>query len=342
MTYSTGSKPYSVAVGDFNNDMHLDIVVANFGNNTVSILLGYGDGSFANQTKYSTGSGPSSVAIDDFNNDNRLDIVVTNGNDNTMSVLLGYGNGVFANQMTYSTGYTPSSVAVGDFNRDTRLDTVVTNLNGDSVSVYLGYPNEGFLKQMRLITGNRSRPKSFAIGDFNNDNEMDIAVANSGNNNIGVFLRYDNGSFRNQIAYSTDTSPWSVAVGDFNNDTILDIVVANLGSDTVGIFLGWGNGSFSNQKTFTTGLNSQPNAVAVGDLNNDTWVDIIVANYGTNNIGVMLGYGNGSFTSVKLFSTDYGSLPFSISVNDLDNDGKLDFVIANEGADNLNIFLQTC
>ncbi|CAF5084582.1 unnamed protein product, partial [Rotaria sp. Silwood1] len=158
-----------------------------------------------------------------------------------MSVLLGYGNGVFTNQMIYSTGTSPSFVAVGNLNNDTRLDIVVTNLNRDSVSVYLGYPNEGCLKQMRLITGNGSSPKSFVIGDFNNDNEMDIAVANSGINNVGIFLRYDNGSFGNQVAYATDSSPWGVAVGDFNNDTILDIVVANLGSDNVGVFLGRGN-----------------------------------------------------------------------------------------------------
>ncbi|CAF4628800.1 unnamed protein product [Rotaria sp. Silwood2] len=144
------------------------------------------------------------------------------------------------------------------------------------------------------------------------------------------------------MTYATDASPCSVAVGDFNNDAILDIVVMNLGSDNVGIFLGWGNGSFSNQTTFTTGLNSQPNAVAVGDFNNDTFLDIIVANYGTNNIGVLLGHGNSSFASIKFFSISYGSLPFSILVGDLDNDGKLDFVVANEGADNLNIFLQTC
>ncbi|CAF1540953.1 unnamed protein product [Rotaria sp. Silwood1] len=342
MTYSTGAAPKSVAVGDFNNDSQLDIVVVNQNDNTVSVLLGYGNGSFANQATYSTGSHPQFVAVGDFNNDTLLDIIVINWDDNTMSVLLGYGNGIFTNQMIYSTGTSPSSVAVGDFNNDTRLDIVVTNQNGDSVSVYLGYPNEGFLKQMRLITGNGSRPKSFAIGDFNNDNGMDIAVANSGNNNIDVFLRYDNGSFSNQMAYSTDSSPWSVAVGDFNNDTILDIVVANLGSDNVGVFLGRDNGSLSNQKTFSVGFNTQPNAVAVGDLNNDALVDIIVANYGTNNIGVLLGYGNGSFTSVKFFSIGHGSLPFSISVRDLDNDGKLDFVVTNEGADNLNIFLQTC
>ncbi|CAF5113149.1 unnamed protein product, partial [Rotaria sp. Silwood1] len=72
-----------VAVGNFNSDTHLDIVVANAGDNTVSVLLGYGDGSFANQTTYSTGSQPLSVAVGDFNNDTQLDIVVANFDGST-------------------------------------------------------------------------------------------------------------------------------------------------------------------------------------------------------------------------------------------------------------------
>ncbi len=79
-----------------------------------------------------------------------------------------------------------------------------------------------------------------------------------------------------------------------------------------------------------------------GSLNNDTFVDIIVVNYGTKNVGVLVGYGNGTFADVVLFSTDYGSRPFSVLVSDFNNDEKLDFVVANEGFDNLKIFVQTC
>ncbi|CAF4182995.1 unnamed protein product, partial [Rotaria magnacalcarata] len=83
MTFSTGSVPNSVAVGDFNNDTQLDIVVANSHDKNVSVLLGYCNGSFQNQMTFSTGSYPQSVAVGDFNNDTRLDIVVVNyaGND---------------------------------------------------------------------------------------------------------------------------------------------------------------------------------------------------------------------------------------------------------------------
>jgi hypothetical protein len=291
---------------------------------------------------YSTGSNPYSVTVGDFNNDTRLDIVVANYRSNNVSVLLGHGGGTFRNQMTFSTSSLPSSVAVGDFNNDTRLDIVVANSGTNNVSVLLGSSNVVFVNQTMLTTGNGSQPRSFAIGDFNNDNRMDIGVANSGNHNIGIFLGYGNMSFANQVTYSTGSysSPHSVALGDFNNDTRLDIVVANYGSGNVGVFLGYENGSFENQMTYLTG--AEPFFVAVGDFNNDTILDIVVANQDTNNLGILLGYGNGTFESVMLLSMGYGSHPFSVVVGDFNNDRKLDFAVANNGTDSLSILLQAC
>ena len=92
-TYSTGddSLPQSMAIADFNNDNHLDIIVANYGKNTVGILLGNGNGIFMNQTTQTTGdnSQPRSVAVGDFNNDNQSVIVVVNTGTNTIGILLG-------------------------------------------------------------------------------------------------------------------------------------------------------------------------------------------------------------------------------------------------------------
>jgi hypothetical protein len=293
---------------------------------------------------YSTGSSPYSVAVGDFNNDVRLDIVVANFGNNTVSVLLGYGDGSFANQVTYSTASGPSSVAVGDFNNDSQLDIVVTNRDHFVVSVFLGYVNEVFAKETTLTTGNGSRPRALVISDFNNDDRMDIGVANSGADSIGIFFGYGDISFTNQVTYPTSphSSPYSITVGDFNNDTRLDIVVANYDSDNVGIFLGHDNGTFSNQTTYPTGWYSFPYSVAVGDFNNDTVLDIVVANYGISNLGVLLGYGNGTFARIILFPLDYGSYPFSIVVGDFNSDRKLDLAVANNGTDSLHILLQTC
>lgn len=67
--YSVGSGPIYVALADFNNDTQLDISVINYDSSDMSILLGYGDGTFASQTAYSVGVKPISIAIGDFNND---------------------------------------------------------------------------------------------------------------------------------------------------------------------------------------------------------------------------------------------------------------------------------
>ena len=150
--------------------------------------------------------------------------------------------------------------------------------------------------------------------------------------------------FANQMTYSTgpNSSPYSIATGDFNNDTRLDIVVANYHSDSISVFLGYGNGSFENQTTYSTGSNSSPYSVAVGDFNSDTILDIVVANYGTNHLDVLLGYGDGTFGNLTSWSLAYDDNPFFVVIDDFNSDNKLDFAVANEGSDSLKIFLQTC
>jgi hypothetical protein len=87
-------------------------------------------------------------------------------------------------------------------------------MGDNNVAIHLGTVNEAFVKQTMFSTGNGSRPRSFAIGDFNNDDQMNIGVANSDTNNIGIFLGYRNISFANQLTYSTglDSSSYFVAV----------------------------------------------------------------------------------------------------------------------------------
>ena len=87
---------------------------------------------------------------------------------------------------------------------------------------------------------------------------------------------------------------------------------------------------------------SSPYFVVVVDFDNDNILDIIVANYGTNTVDILRGYGDGSFTSPIVFPLKYGSHPFAVVVGDFNSDKKLDFAVANEGTDNLNIFVQTC
>ena len=108
----------------------------------------------------------------------------------------------------------------------------------------------------------------------------------------------------------------------------------------MGVFLGHGNGSFTNQTTYST--DSRPHFIAVSDFNNDTFLDVVVANYESNSLGLFLGHGDGTFAEQTPLSLDYGSHPFMVLVGDLNNDRKVDFAVANDGTDSLRILLQTC
>ncbi len=292
-TYFTGnsSYPQSVAVGDFNNDNRLDIVIVNSGTSNVGILLGYGNGTFSTQTTCSTiaYSFPQSVTVGDFNNENRLDIAVANAG-NSIGVLLGHGNGTFATEVTYSTSSESYSIAVGDFNNDNRLDIAVANYGTNNICIFLGSDTEIFENRTTYFTGLDSHPISVVIGDFNNDNRFDIAVANSGTDSIGVLLGQGNGIFANPLTYmiGTDSTPYSIAVADFNNDNRLDIVVANYGTNSIDILFGSGNGSFQSTISYALGYSSRPYSVTVGDFNKDNRSDIVVACSGTNNEQILL------------------------------------------------------
>src|SRR5215471_9093778 len=72
--FAVGATPVAEAVGDFNGDGKLDLVVANQGSNTVSVLLGKGDGTFQAAVNYADGTGPNSVTVGDFNRDGNLDL----------------------------------------------------------------------------------------------------------------------------------------------------------------------------------------------------------------------------------------------------------------------------
>ncbi|CAF4123640.1 unnamed protein product [Rotaria sp. Silwood2] len=335
--YYSGSQPYFVAIADFNKDDRLDIVVVNNGDNNIGIFLGYGNGSFASQTTFSTGSEPYSVAVGDFNNDTRLDIVVANLQNDSVSVLLGYGNGSFAKQMTYLTGSQPCYVAVGDFDNDTRLDIVVVNQRSHNVGILLGYGNGSFAKQTTYKTG--FSPHCVTVGDFNNDSRLDIVVANTEDNNVGVFLGYGNGSFGTQTTYSTNSYPYSIAVGDFNNDARLDIVVASIFGNDVGILLHYNRGTLTNKITFASSDGSHLRSFVTSDFNNDGLVDIVVANYGTNNIGFLQGHGHGTFGREMITTISADSYPYAIAIGDFDKDSELDVAVANHGSNNVDIFL---
>ena len=302
-TLSMGGQPSALATGDFNGDGIMDLVVANYTNNTVAVFIGNGAGGFSAPTNYSTGgAAPESVAVGDFNGDGKLDLVVANAGSDTLGVFLGNGAGRFAPAVTYSTGGSrPFPVVVGDFNGDGKLDLAVANHGSNTIGVLLGN-GDGTFAAVKTCSSGGSDPYSLALGDFNGDGKLDIAAVNSDSNTVGVLLGNGAGGFAPATIYPTGGSgPMSLAVGDFNGDGKLDLAVANYSSETVSVLLGNGTGGFATAVTYPTGSGSDD--VAVGDFNGDGKQDLAVANYYSGSVNVFLGDGSGGFTPTPSFSS---------------------------------------
>jgi hypothetical protein len=119
-----------------NGDGKPDLVIANGGDTTVSVLLGNGDGTFQPRVDYATGSSPLSVIVGDVNGDGKPDLVTAN-NNGSVSVLLGNGDGTFQPKVDYTTGIYTTSVAMGDVNGDGKPDLVAAVSGNNTVSVLL-------------------------------------------------------------------------------------------------------------------------------------------------------------------------------------------------------------
>ncbi len=156
-----------------------------------------------------------------------------------------------------------------------------------------------------------------------------------------MFVIACNSLFFNQTTYSTGngSSPYSVAVADVNNDNNPDIVVANSGTNNVGVLLNAGNGTFLNQTTYSTGNGSASRWVVVVDVNSDSQPDIVIANNGLNNVGILLNAGNGTFLNQTTYSTWAGSGLRSVAVADVNGDNKPDIVVPNNGLNTVGVLL---
>jgi hypothetical protein len=331
-----------VAVGDFNNDGIPDL--ATTGNNTVSVHLGNGNGTFQPALATTTSSNATlfSLVVGDFNRDGKLDIVaqVYGGGVQT---LLGNGDGTFQTTGAFlfppgmqAVGTTP---ALGDFNGDGIPDLAIggytTTVHKDNWTQFPSYhtayyaeillgSGDGSFRAARAITVASFATPAYEVqhlvaGDFNRDGRLDVLTAVDGS---GVSLALGNGDGTLKKATAVDPSASGIlTVGDFNGDGRLDFIVT--GSSTLSAYLGNGNGTFRGPLNFAPRVVANGvNGVAAGDFNHDGKLDLVAM--GASTASVLLGNGDGTFQAGQTFAA--GPELSHLVVADLNGDGWLDLV----------------
>ena len=334
---ATGVSPRVVAVGDLNGDGKEDAVVANSGSNTVSLLMGNGDGSFQAHQDLAAGNTPVWVAIGDLNGDGHQDLAIANdaaaAGTSGVTILLGTGGGAFATAQMIATNLSVTSLAIGDLNADGRLDLAITT--GSSIGILPGNGDGTF--QALTLFPTADYALAVSIADFNGDQKPDLAVG-TGYEAISVLLGNGDGTFQAHVDYTTTstTDPfgnvYSVIATDLNGDGKLDLAAANNGGASV--LLGNGDGTF---RPFTSYQSTgQARSVTTGDFNGDGKPDLAVASAGTF-VAVLLGKGDGTFQGYTPY--DVGVTATSVAAASFNGHATPDLIVVDADSNNVTVLL---
>ncbi|MBL8898727.1 MAG: VCBS repeat-containing protein [Planctomycetes bacterium] len=347
----------STVLGDVDGDGDLDLVVGNRDQQN-RLYLNSGTDTFTDATATRMPVGryyTSSLALGDVDGDSDLDLVV--GNDGEQSRLyLNNGTGTFldtgASRMPVR-NYATSAVTLGDVDRDGDLDLVLGN-RGQRNRLYLnngtGLFTDATTSRMPIGLYDTT---SLALGDVDGDSDLDLVVGNTGSSGGQSFLYLNNGTgtFTDATASLMPVGLYgttSLVLGDVDRDGDLDLVVGNSGASggQSRLYLNSGAGTFTDATASRMPVGSYvTTSLALGDIDSDGDLDLVVGNGGFNGQQSRLyrNNGNGTFADETAFRMPVGNyVTTSLALGDVDGDGDLDLVVGNDsypGGEKSRIYL---
>jgi subtilisin-like proprotein convertase family protein len=292
-----------------------DVAVLNPDEQTITVFLGQGDGSFIKGFTTKAGLEPSGFSVAQVNDDNgdtiideqdQADLLV--GNElGDLLFLFGAVDGTFAPPRPDGQSI---PLAVADLDGNGVDDFVFASEADDQISV--AFNQSELATTVQDAQDGLLAPDAVRLIDLDGDQVNDLVVSNSGANQVYVYLgqmvgnilqfRTDAGGFRR---FDVGTNPVSMTFAQLNSDALLDIIVTNQGSNSLTFLQGTGSGAgwtMTNHVRSNTGLNSGPTSTllrdvrrADGSVGQDGIDDILVSNSQSNTVGVIRGNGGGNF-----------------------------------------------
>ncbi|CAF4207604.1 unnamed protein product [Adineta steineri] len=285
------------------------------------IFLNLDDGTFTQSKTVSYKFKPSHITTGDINNDGNLDIIAISSDASEITIFYNTGNGNFNNTMIIPTEVSLADVKAVDINKDNKLDLIVTCSFEECIIVFLNDGDGVFSKQIRHEP--TYFPLDLEIIDVNNDALPDI-ITRHDYFKITVLLNSDNGNFIEQKSTSVSLGSQFIKAIDINGDNKSDLLVGY--SSSFQIHFGFGNSTFADPIEHCS--NYGITFLETADFNNDNKMDIILAHPYSNKTSILFNTGSGTFGEQKII--DNIDRPKYAAMIDIDSDGKVKLVIAND------------
>ena len=321
VNYATGQGPIFAAIGDIDNNPDLEIVSANSGDATVTVFRNSGDGTLNSHETLMVGRAPNAIVIKDFERDGRNDIAVANSIDDHVMLIRNVRFQPLVGIDQIESAQLVAEFEAVDIDGNGLDELLSTSLVTGELSIHSGLGCTNRSQQTIALAG---IPTQLAIGDLNNDQMPDVAVAQNALSDIQVLFNTPAG-LQAPMIIAGGLAINDLAVADVDSDGLADLITASQNVNTVSILFSLGNQVFAPPITISV---DNPARIIAADIDGDADQDIIAWQQTLPGLVFAINDGIGNFQTVEVNST----APTDLLVSDLDNNGISEILILDSGA----------